>query len=233
MSPLLALHISGGTVGLLSGAAAMSFRKGSRGHGISGNVFFASMMIMAGCGALMALLKHQATNIFGGLLTLYLVATAWATARRRPAATSIYDWAGFLAALAIGATILTFAFAAAESPGGVKDGVPAVMYFVLSLLALLSAAGDLRMLRRGGIAGRQRIVRHLWRMCFGLFIASGSIFLARPHLFPEILRRMHVVFLLGIMPLLLMIFWLVRVRFTSAFRGSPLPARGGVHSVRA
>jgi len=232
MSPLLALHISGGTVGLLSGAAAMSFRKGSPGHGLAGNVFFVSMMTMAGCGALMAVLKHQTTNIFGGLLTLYLVATAWATARRRQEATRIYDWAGFLAAVAIGATILTFGFAAAGSPGGAKDGVPAVMYFVLSSVALLSAAGDLRVLLRGGVFGRQRIVRHLWRMCFGLFIASGSIFLARPHLFPEILRRRHVIFLLGILPLRLMIFWLVRVRFTKAFRPSPLPP-AGVYSVRA
>lgn len=233
MSPLLALHIGGGTVGLLSGATAMSFRKGSRGHRIAGNVFFVSMMIMAGCGAWMAVLKHQTTNIFGGLLTLYLVSTAWATARRREGKTSAYDWAGFLGALAIGATILTFGFAAAKSPGGVKDGVPAAMYFVLSSVALLSAAGDLRMLLGGGVLGRQRIVRHLWRMCFALFIASGSIFLARPHLFPEILRRTQVIFLLGIMPLLLMIFWLARVRLSKASKPSPLPSTGGVYSVRA
>jgi len=80
--------------GLLSGAAAMSFRKGSRGHGLAGNVFFVSMMTMAGCGALMAVLKHQTTNIFGGLLTLYPVSTAWATVRRRQEANRIYDWAG-------------------------------------------------------------------------------------------------------------------------------------------
>jgi hypothetical protein len=36
---------------------------------------------------------------------------------------------------------------------------------------LLAAAGDLRMLLRGGLFGAQRIARHLWRMCFGLFIA--------------------------------------------------------------
>lgn len=30
------------------------------------------------------------------------------------------------------------------------------------------------MIRAGGIRGTRRLARHLWRMCFGLFIASGS-----------------------------------------------------------
>jgi hypothetical protein len=33
------------------------------------------------------------------------------------------------------------------------------------------------MLARGGVLGAKRIARHLWRMCFGLFIAAGSFFL--------------------------------------------------------
>jgi len=32
LSPILLLHISGGITGILSGAVAMSFRKGSGGH---------------------------------------------------------------------------------------------------------------------------------------------------------------------------------------------------------
>ena len=76
-SPLLVLHIGAATVGLLSGAAAMSFHKGSRWHGLSGNVFFISMLCMSGAGAYMAFMKSQTNNVFGGVLTFYLVATAW------------------------------------------------------------------------------------------------------------------------------------------------------------
>ena len=109
---------------------------------------------------------------------------------------------------------------AAHSPSGSKDGVPAAAYFLLGSVATISAAGDLRMLIRGGVFGMQRIVRHLWRMCFAWFIASGSIFLARPHLFPAVLRRMNVILLAGVLPLILMIFWLIWVRFkgVSSFR---------------
>lgn len=221
-SPLLLLHISGGTVGLLSGAVAMAFRKGSRWHGLAGTVFFVSMLTMSGVGAYLAVLKHQTSNVFGGLLTFYLVATAWLTARRRDGKTSIFDWGGLLAALAVGIVIVTFGLEAAKSSMGSKDGVPAPMYFVMGSVALLSAAGDLRMLLRGGLFGAQRIVRHLWRMCFGLFVASGSIFLARPQIFPAFLRTTHVLPLLGILPLLLMIFWLVRVWFTNAYKRKQL-----------
>jgi hypothetical protein len=98
------------------------------------------------------------------------------------------------------------------------------MYFVLCSVALLSAAGDLRMLSRGGLFGTQRITRHLWRMCFAWFIASGSVFLARPHLFPAILRETYALVFLGFLPLLLLIFWLFRVRFANPFRRKqPLP----------
>ena len=79
-------------------------------------------------------------------------------------------------------------------------------------------ASDARMLWRGGIFGTQRLARHLWRTCFALFIATASIFLARPQLFPALLTKTHVLFLLGILPLLLMVFWLVRVLFTKAFK---------------
>jgi hypothetical protein len=211
-SPLLLLHVCAGTAGLLSGAVTMSLRKGSRQHRIAGNVFFISMLSMAAAGAYMAFMKSQITNIFGGVLTLYLVATAWVTARRRDGTPGIFDYAALLIALALGTSIVTFGLEAANSPSGSKDGIPAGMFFMLGSVALLCAAGDIRMLVRGGLSGTSRIARHLWRMCFAWFIASASLFLARPHLFPVVLRRTNVIFLAGILPLILMTFWLFRIQ---------------------
>jgi len=102
------------------------------------------------------------------------------------------------------------------------------MYFVLGSVALLCAAGDLRMIVRGGIFGGQRIARHLWRMCFGWFIASASIFIARPQIFPALLQRTNVLILAGFMPLILMIFWMIRVRF--AKRAAALMQHQFLHS---
>jgi hypothetical protein len=56
-------------------------------------------------------------------------------------------------------------------------------------------------------------------MCFALFIASSSIFLARPHLFPPLMRKTGMLYLLSFLPLILMIYWLVRVLFTKYAMG--------------
>jgi ABC-type transport system involved in cytochrome c biogenesis permease subunit len=74
--PLLVLHISAGIVGLLSGTAAMIFRKGSRRHAQAGDVFVVAMLTMALCAVWLATLKQQPGNVVGGVFTFYLVATA-------------------------------------------------------------------------------------------------------------------------------------------------------------
>jgi hypothetical protein len=217
-SPMLALHICSGILGFLAGAFAVSFRKGSRRHKLAGQVFVVSMLSLAATGVYMAIAKHQPGNILGGTLTFYLVSTAWMTARRKEGETSLVDWAALLVALALGALTLTSGVAAAISPTGIKNGYPPGPYFFLCAVALLAFAGDVRMLLRGGVSGTKRLGRHLWRMCFALFIAAASIFLARQHLFPAVLRKTGALSLMSFLPLVLMIFWLVRVRFTNTFK---------------
>jgi uncharacterized membrane protein len=215
---LLILHISGGILGILSGFVAMFLRKGSQWHALAGKAFVASMLTMASCGALLAFMKHETNNVFGGILTIYLVATAWTTAHRRDGQTFTYDWGAVLVGFLITAFILTYGIKVAANPTGPADGTPAFAYFFIGSVALLSSVGDIRMVLRGGVFGSQRLVRHLWRMSFSLFIGSASLFLARPHLFPNILRATYIIPLLGVAPLLLMIFWLIRVRFAKVYK---------------
>ena len=232
-SPMLFLHICAGTLGFLSGAMAVSFRKGSQRHRLAGNIFVISMLSLGTSGAYLAVVKSQPGNVLGGTLTFYLVATAWMTARRRDGETDLFDWGALLAALAIGAVAVIYGVEAANSQAGLKHGYPAGPYFFLGTVAALAAAGDVRILVRGGISGTQRIARHLWRMCYAWFIASASIFLARAHIFPALLRRTGVLFLLSFLPLILMIFWLVRVRFKNAYERNPVARTGDVYSLQA
>jgi Predicted membrane protein (DUF2306) len=229
--PILILHIAGGVLAMLAGAAAMSFRKGSRWHGLAGNVFVVCMLLMGACAIPLALIKHQTNNVFGGILTIYLVSTAWLTARRTDNDTrnSAFDWAGFLFALAVGSLTLMNGWQKATGRAA-DDGVPTFMSFFMGSIVLLAAAGDLGMLLRG-ISGRRRIVRHLWRMCFAWFMAAGSFFLGpdnrplrllstmglRQQIFRALLRQ-EVLFFLAILPLLFLIFWLIRIRFSNAYR---------------
>jgi|SRR5882672_1920303 len=215
-SPLLFLHIIAGMLGMLSGFVAVFLRKGSRRHARAGNVFVMSMLCLSASGTYLAVMKSEPGNIVGGILTFYLVATAWLTARRSDGEPGIFDWCAFLVVLAVGAFEMTSGLQAAVSQTGLRYGYPPGPYFFMGSVALLAATGDVRMLVRRGISGTQRIARHLWRMCFALFVAAASIFLARQHLFPAFMRKSGSLVFLSVLPLLLMIFWLIRVRYSNA-----------------
>src|SRR5215470_10767335 len=127
--PLLVLHISAGVLGLLSGAAAIIFRKGSPRHILAGNIFVISMMTMATAAVYLAFIKHQTNNIFGGMLTLYLVGTAWLTARRtdKDETKGPFYWVAFLFALTLGILSVIYGYQKAIGQIITHDGVPAGM----------------------------------------------------------------------------------------------------------
>ncbi len=228
-SPILIVHICAGSLGLLSGTAAISFRKGSPRHVLAGKVFVASMLTMGAFAAYLAIVRNQPNNIGGGILTVYLIGTAWLTARRRDGETSRFDWIVLLIPLALGILYWMNGLKVVRSGASSQNGVPVGMILFMGSVCLLAAVGDVRMLVRGGVAGVKRISRHLWRMCFGLFIAAGSFFFGgtnRPlrllstvglgkYLSPALFNT-TLYLVLTILPLILLIFWMVRVRFTNA-----------------
>ena len=224
MSPLLPIHITGGVLGILSGTVAMCFRKGSPRHVRAGKVFVASMLTMAAAAVYLAVLKHQTPNILAGILTFYLVTTAWLTAKRRDGETSRFDWALLLIPLLGGSWVWFIGLGKFLSRTPPRDGVPIEMSFFAGSVMLLAAAGDIRMIVRGGLSGTKRLVRHLWRMCFGLFVATGSFFLGQQQVFPVVIRGSILLTVLAILPLVSLIFWVVRVRFTKAYRGKSMPS---------
>jgi hypothetical protein len=242
--PMLVLHVCAGTVGLLSGTAAMFFRKGSPRHIQAGKVFVVSMLIMAVGAVYLGIVKNQPSNIGGGIITFYLIGTGWLTARRREGETSRVDWVALLIPLTVGILTWVNGIEVLRSGATSQNGVPVGMNFFMGSICLLAALGDIRMLVRGGVFGAKRIARHLWRMCFGLFIAAGSFFMGpsnRPlrllsavgigqHL-PLAFFSTGLYLVLTMLPLVLLIFWLARVRLTNAFKGKPIPPNGEVYSL--
>jgi len=218
------LHIGGGTVGLVSGSIAVLAAKGGRLHRIAGNVFFGSMAVMAVFAIWLGFVRpDQIVNVFIGTFTLYLVATAWLTVRRREGRTGLAE------KFALGVAVLLLAPFAVLSvqlamglPPLVKSAMPlkgAVLVAIYSFTAILAiaAAGDAKVVFAGGIAGAPRIARHLWRMCLGLTLATGSAFtngLSRLLPGPEPWFFLYIQFI----PLALLVFWMIRVRLTGWYR---------------
>ena len=216
MTPLLAIHIAGGIVAVIGGYAALFARKGSVFHRYAGRGFVGSMLVMALGAMVLALRKGETGNALAAVFVTYLVVTAVTTLlpdsrgiTRLNIALRILGLALALTSIAGGVARLTFA---TESEGGVPARTIAVASFINATVMLLAWWGDVRVSRRGAPRGPARVRRHLWRMCFALFVASSSFFLGQTQVIPEPLRVRPVLTLLAVLPLLLLLFYLWRYR---------------------
>lgn len=218
MNGFTLFHVAAGSAGLISGAAALSVRKGGALHARAGTAFFAAMMAMAGTGAAIAAFKPERGTAVIGIFTCYLVASSWRTARRRDGVAGGAEWAGLAVALACAAAMLAFGLLASGSPTGRFDSLPASAHYPFAILAGLAAGLDLNFILRGRLDRRQRVARHLWRMCAALAIAAFSFFLGQQDEFPAAWRGLAIWFAPPFAVLAAMVFWIVRVRFAAAFR---------------
>jgi len=216
------LHIGGGTLGLVSGTVAAVAAKGGPLHRAAGTVFFLSMLVMAIFAAYLAVvMPDQIVNVFIAAFTTYLIATAWMTVRRKEGTSGVGEKIALAVAIVLCAPFAILAFQLATGlPPLFKSAVPfegpvlIAIYAFTSVLAI-AAIADAKVVLAGGITGAPRIARHLWRMCLGLTLAAGSAFtngVAR--LLPGPYHVPFAFFLPQFLPLGLLIFWMIRVRFT-------------------
>jgi uncharacterized membrane protein len=207
----LVLHVAAGWAAIIAGAAALSVAKGERLHRKFGTMFFVAMLVMGAFATVLSVLRQPGT-ILGSIFVIYLVASAWMTVKRPEGTLGRFERVAFAVAAACAAGELVLGLMASRSPNGRFLGYPFPLYFVLGSIVMLAAIGDLRMILRGGIAGAARIARHLWRMCFALFFATGSFFIGQQKVMPAFMHGSPILFLLGMAPLVFMFFWLWRIR---------------------
>jgi len=228
-----ALHIGGGTVALVSGTIAAFATKGGPRHRRAGNVFFAAMIVMAVFAIWLAIMMpDQLVNTVIGTFTLYLVATAWLTVQRKEGTSGLAEKLLLAVIVLLFAPfgLLAFQLALGLQPY-LKSAVPfegpvLVAVYVFTGLTALAAIADARLILAGGISGMPRIARHLWRMLAGLVLASGSAFtngIARlvPHAWHV---PLGVYFIPQLLVFVLLVFWLIRVRFTGWYGRNAAPA---------
>ncbi len=213
---LLPIHIAAGGLAIILGAVALSVRKGGTLHRRSGLLFVGAMLVMGTTASMLGFRKSPTDgNVFAGFMVAYFVITALTTVRPWSPWTRRINVVALVIASGLALLDIQGGVDAFNRPGGVKEGVPFPMFFFLATILLLSAAGDVRIMRFGMPVGRPRLARHLWRMCFALFIAAGSFFSIRARvakIFPEPLttgpmRALPIVLLFGAM-----FYWLWRVR---------------------
>jgi uncharacterized membrane protein len=213
---LLPVHIIAGGLAMVLGAVALVASKGGTLHRKSGLLFVYAMLTMGFSGSILALrLSLTNMNVLGGFMAAYFVVTALTTVRPTSPWTRWLNWAALLVVSALSAIDIALGFKAFASPGRTLNGVPFFMMFFMGAITALAAVGDVRMLRLGTLAAEARLVRHLWRMCFALFIAAGSFFSIRERV-AKILPEPFTTPFMRALPVLLifvaMFYWLWRVR---------------------
>lgn len=221
MRVILVGHIVAGGLGLVAGYIALYATKGATLHRRSGMAFVFAMLAMSVGGMLMAAVRGvaPAVNIPASVLTAYLVITALAAIRPPAAGSRWLDIGAMLVALTVAVTSLTFGFEALAN-GGKRNGMPAFPFLLFGGVGLLAGLLDVRMISRGRLQGTSRLVRHLWRMSFALFVAALSFFLGQAEVIPEPIRIRGLLALPVLAVLVTMFYWLWRVRRRKTIRRS-------------
>jgi hypothetical protein len=213
---LLPVHIVAGGLAIVLGAVALLASKGAWLHRRSGLLFVYAMLIMGFSGSILALrISLTNANVLGGFMSAYFVVTALTTVRPVSPWTRRLNWAALVVAIALSLIDIGIGFKAFASPDHTLAGVPFFMSFFMALILTLAASGDIRLMRLGALRAGPRLSRHLWRMCFALFIAAGSFFSIRERV-AKILPEPFTTPMMRALPILLvfvaMFYWMWRVR---------------------
>jgi len=222
MQPVYAIHIAAGVVGLLSGFIALYAAKGGRLHRKSGKVFVSVMLTTCTAGLAISVIRNVAPtiNVTAALLTAYLVVTSLTTVRPVATAGRALHVGGLIIATAVALTNAVFAV---EVFTGRVVGI-AFPFIMFGTVGLLAAVGDARVMITGPLRGVSRLARHLWRMCFALFIAALSFFVGQAKVFPEPIRIMPLLALPMLAVIATMFYWLWRIRIRRSVRGIVMKA---------
>jgi hypothetical protein len=211
MNAITWIHIAGGSAALLLGGAAVAVRKGGGLHARAGQGFAIAMIVLGASAAILYWMKEESG--VGGLVIGYFVATSWVAARRRDGTTGKFEIIACIAAFLLAALMLYGALA-----GTSTTPVGSGPIFAFAGIFLLAGLFDLNVILRARISAAQRIARHLWRMCFAFFFATGSFFLGQQDVMPAEIRGSPVLYVLAFAPFAVMLFFLVRLRFGKALR---------------
>ena len=203
---ILPVHILAGMLALAFGYFALFAKKGATVHRKAGMGFVIAMIVMSLSGAVIASVKPDRGSIIAGLLTFYFVVTGLMTVKPVPHHKRVQ------AGMAIAGSALAL-FAIWAGSWLAQRGRPeAAPMFLFSAMAIVGVIGDARLLRAGSIEGKARIKRHLWRLCFAMWVAAASFFWGPPNRVPELIRIPALLPIPVLTPIAVMFYWLWRTR---------------------
>lgn len=159
----LFLHILAGVAALTAAGVAVGSSKGGRLHRRSGNIYTVAMLITGLSALLLAVVEPDPFLFAVGIFSLYLVFTGWRAAMVRNGRPRHLDHAGGAVMALAGLGMLGWGAQGVLAGAGSQP----VILLAFGSIGLTLALADWREWRRGPVAGKARVARHLGRMLGG------------------------------------------------------------------
>nr|WP_100644566.1 DUF2306 domain-containing protein [Alteromonas facilis] len=211
-SSLLIFHIFSGAVALLAGYSVIVIKKGGTAHKYLGRSYVIAMLALGLTGTFIAVSREVPLSILNGLVLCYFVLSALNLMWQPPRNTNVWDKILFAFVLLITSGFAWFAYQASKVEGGQLGGFGIQAYLVFGSVMLFCCIGDARYLKRGGLNGKSRLVRHLWRMFFPLLMSTAAFFLGQTRHLPEALQNIGYLLAPVVIVLGTMIYWILKLR---------------------
>jgi protein-S-isoprenylcysteine O-methyltransferase Ste14 len=215
---VMVAHALTGSAVVSSGATALLSSKGSSKHKLAGQIFVASMLVMGPIVAAGAWFTPGSISSLGILFVffmIYLVVSAWSTIRQSERLLSPFDIAAPVVALCISTTGLILGIDALSNPVIEQAAPPKEGYFFFAALASIAMLLDVNNIRIGGVHGKHRIVRHVWRMSCVLFFATSTLFTGPGSIvFSESVRAHPVLSIPQFLVVILALYWIYQLLFS-------------------
>jgi uncharacterized membrane protein len=169
---ILALHILGGSVGLISGTIVLILKKGDKNHKAIGSIFFWAMNLAGLCSFVLAVMHPNNFLFVVGIFTLYmnLTARSYLKFKRKDAVINFRD-----AIPTIGMVIAAFFFVIVGIKLISKDSFGWVL-LSFAFISLRFVLADYKFFKGKSKFSNQWLLSHLQRM-IGTYIASITAFL--------------------------------------------------------
>jgi uncharacterized membrane protein len=167
ISLLILWHMLIGTAVVYCGLLALWLKKGSVLHKLAGRFFVVSMLLMGPIIAATALFSPESISSLGILFVffiIYLVVSGWPTTQPSERNCAVINITSPMVALCIFVAGLIMGFDALNNLVISENEPPNAAYFFFAAIAFIAMLLDINNLRKGGVIGKHKLVRHVWRM---------------------------------------------------------------------
>ncbi|OHU85687.1 MULTISPECIES: DUF2306 domain-containing protein [Pseudoalteromonas] len=215
---VILIHITAGAIVLLTGFTAIVAKKGNAFHRQLGNVYVVSMLTLGISGTIIAVVRYVPISIMNGLVLCYFVLSAINVIRQPDNQTNLADRFLFCFATLLFLGLFGFAYQTMLMPDGKLGGFGTTAYVIFGSVLAFCSVADYRYIKLGGLQGKDKLIRHLWRMFFPLFMSTAAFFLGQAIHIPEAIRTIEFLLTPVAFVILTAVYWVFKVKWNLKIR---------------